>query len=165
MPTPPSPAAHLWALYEAWKVRDERLPLARPPQPALPGSPARPSQAQPAQATRPGPGSTIQPRGPSLPLPLPPVPQPPPTRAAQPQYQLSPSEMIQREPATIVGTLVQRDAAHRASAGRATVVQRDEDEGSESEEELDLAELAERIYPLVKRLLAIERERMPGRSA
>jgi hypothetical protein len=72
--------------------------------------------------------------------------------------QLSPSETIQREPATVVGTLVQRDTV-------AAVVQRAEGEGSESEEELDLAELAERIYPLVKRLLAIERERMPGRSA
>ena len=144
-PTPPSPATHLWAIYEAWKAQDERLPLARPPQPATSSTPTRPSKA------RSGPGSTIQPRELSLPLPLPPVPQPP-------QLQVSPSETIQREPATIVGTLVQRDTV-------ADVVQRAEGEDSESEEELDLAELAERIYPLVKRLLAIERERMPGRSA
>ena len=47
-----------------------------------------------------------------------------------------------------------------------TIVQRDETEaeGEGSElEELDLADLAQRVYPLIKRLLLIERERWPGR--
>jgi hypothetical protein len=33
----------------------------------------------------------------------------------------------------------------------------------EETEELDLAALARRVYPMVKRLMALERERRPGR--
>jgi hypothetical protein len=47
-----------------------------------------------------------------------------------------------------------------------TIVQRAETEaeGEGSElEELDLADLAQKVYPLIKRLLLVERERRPGR--
>jgi hypothetical protein len=64
------------------------------------------------------------------------------------------AETIQRQPDPVAGTLVPQDI----------VVQRAEEEDEDDEpEELDLTELSRRIYPLVKRLLAIERERMPGR--
>jgi hypothetical protein len=97
----------------------------------------------------------VQPEG----LALPPTrllsPQQDQAQAEQPQSQLPLAETIQRQPDPVVGTFVPQDI----------VVQRAEGEEEDDEsEELDLTELSRRIYPLVKRLLAIERERMPGRS-
>ena len=91
---------------------------------------------------------------PSLPLAQPPTPQ----AMVQRQPEPASEEVSQRQPAppdvsSVVGaphTMVQRDETEV------------EGEGSEVEE-LDLAGLAQRVYPLIKRLLLIERERRPGR--
>jgi hypothetical protein len=97
----------------------------------------------------------VQPEGLALPPVHPLPPQPDQAQAEQPQSQLPLAETIQRQPDPVVGTLIPEDI----------VVQRAEGEEEDDEsEELDLTELSRRIYPLVKRLLAIERERMPGRS-
>jgi hypothetical protein len=147
---------HPLALLEAWKAQEkEQLPLAFPPQPKPPRSPARSLQAQPIQATQPRLGSVVQPGGPFQPPPARPLPpQPDPAQVEQPQLQLPLAETIQRQPAPAVGAFVPQDI----------VVQRAEGEEEDDEpEELDLTELSQRVYPLVKRLLAIERERMPGR--
>jgi len=157
MMAPSSSKLHPLALLEAWKAQDEdRLPLASPPQPAPPRSPARPLQARPTPTTQARPGSVAQPREPSRPPARPLPPQPEPVQIERPQLQLPLAETIQRQPAPAVGAFVPQDI----------VVQRAEGEEEVDEpEELDLAELSRRVYPLVKRLLAIERERMPGRSA
>lgn len=147
---------HPLALLEAWKAQDkEQLPLAFPPQPKPPRSPANALQAQPAPATQPSFGSVIQPGGPFQPPPARPLPpQPDSAQVEQPQLQLPLAETIQRQPTLAVGAFVPQDI----------VVQRAEgEEESDEPEELDLTELSRRVYPLVKRLLAIERERMPGR--
>jgi hypothetical protein len=72
--------------------------------------------------------------------------------------------IIQRQ-TSIPGVAI---AISRAEAGEAAGVQRTEEEGVEAgaearDEEQDLDRLARDVYPLVKRLLAIERERRAGR--
>ena len=82
-----------------------------------------------------------------MPVVRPPELQPPEeiTRPARPVV-----EVVAQTPATIVGELVQRDTVQRTE---------DEDEN----EVVDMSDLARRVYPLIKRLIAVERERMPGR--
>jgi hypothetical protein len=81
---------------------------------------------------------------PSMPLVTPPPPQVTPT-----------TETVQREPDPAVPPPDIPDIS--------PIVQRAAAEEVEFEEEIDLTDLARRIYPIVKRLLAIERERWPGR--
>jgi hypothetical protein len=50
--------------------------------------------------------------------------------------------------------IVQRSIVTQPEKGRAA---------EEEEPELDLDDLAREVYPLIKRMLAIERERMPAR--
>jgi hypothetical protein len=91
---------------------------------------------------------------PSLPLAQPPAPQ----AAVQRQPEPASAEAGQLQPASPEVSSV-FETSH-------TIVQRDdtevEDEGSDVEE-LDLAGLAQRVYPFIRRLLLIERERRPGR--
>jgi hypothetical protein len=55
------------------------------------------------------------------------------------------------------------ESAPQELVSQATIVQRATDESGEPAEP-DLAQLAQRVYPLIKRLLAVERERWSGRS-
>ncbi len=55
------------------------------------------------------------------------------------------------------------ESAPQELVSQATIVQRATDESREPAEP-DLAQLAQRVYPLIKRLLAVERERWSGRS-
>jgi len=55
------------------------------------------------------------------------------------------------------------ESAPQELVSQATIVQRAADESGEPAEP-DLAQLAQRVYPLIKRLLAVERERWSGRS-
>jgi hypothetical protein len=115
------------------------------------GAHSRPLATGPVQA---GPTAADHAGEPSMPLAQPSTPQP----TLQRQPEPAPEEVSQREstsPAvsSVVGaphTMVQRVEAEA------------EDEGGEFEE-LDLADLAQRVYPFIKRLLLIERERRPGR--
>jgi len=82
----------------------------------------------------------------------------------QPVVQPAREAIIQRQP-SIPGVAI---AISRAEAGEAAGVQRAEEEGVETgaearDDEQDLDRLAREVYPLVKRLLAIERERRAGR--
>ena len=122
---------------------DERMVLPPPPRPASPAAQPRPAQAQaePAKAT---PASASPPDQSPLPLARPPAVQP------------ARTEVIQRQPEDSSTSPVSEIAS-----AQDTTVPDVEDEESEVEE-IDLPQLAQRIYPLVKRLLAIERERMPG---
>ncbi|HUT17991.1 MAG TPA: hypothetical protein VM366_02435, partial [Anaerolineae bacterium] len=82
----------------------------------------------------------------------------------RPPPQLSGQATIQRQPSA-------RGAAStvsRADAGETAVVQRAAEDESYTEEQIrdekqDLDRLAREVYPLVKRLLAVERERRTGR--
>ena len=127
---------------------DERMVLPPPPRPASPAPQPRPARAQagPAQAkpARATPASASPPA--QVPLPL----------ARPPAVQPAQAEVIQRQP----------EDSSISSVGEAvsapdTIAPEAEDEES-GVEEIDLGQLARSIYPLVKRLLAIERERMPG---
>jgi hypothetical protein len=132
---PVPPQTRLQAFLQTW--REERRKEQRLPLHAA-QQPAATATAQrvPEQA--------------AVSTPPPPLEQPP---APRPER----TEAIQREPGpTIIGSI------QEAPAPQGPLVQRAEEE--EEAEEIDLAELARRIYPLVKRLLAIERERMPGLS-
>ena len=85
-------------------------------------------------------------------LPLPPVRRP------------APAAVIQRQtagqPAGGLGL-----AAQGKEIMQRSIVTRPETRGDTEEEqsELDLDDLAREVYPLIKRMLAIERERMPAR--
>lgn len=75
----------------------------------------------------------------------------PPAQKQEPSPQPALAETIQRTPIDAVGTLATQSAP---------IVQRAE--GDEEElKPITLMQLARRIYPIIKRLLAVERERMP----
>jgi predicted component of type VI protein secretion system len=126
--------------------RSPAQPEARPgvPGSAAPGGAVRPSSTLPRPSSA-GPASAVQP-------------------PAQPPVQPAPQAAIQRQP-TVPGAAL---TISRAEVGEAADVQRAEDEGVEPgvearDEEQDLDRLAREVYPLVKRLLAVERERLTGR--
>jgi hypothetical protein len=115
-----------------------------------PTRPAAPSSAAPAVQTQPtagAPREARQPDQPFSPTTRPPAPQPAATQVIQRE---APPPDISRvsEAPPVWGEIVQRAEG---------------EEDKDVPEELDMADLAERIYPLVKRLLAIERERRPSR--
>jgi hypothetical protein len=69
----------------------------------------------------------------------------------------STDQAIQRQPASLAGA-----ASRGESSPLPALVQREAAEEDE-QEEVDLDELAQQVLPLIKRLLAIERERALGR--
>lgn len=75
----------------------------------------------------------------------------PPAQKQEPASPPTLAETIQRTPMETGDTL---------SVQSAPIVQRAEEEAEEFEP-INLMQLAHRIYPIVKRLLAVERERMP----
>lgn len=131
----------LQAFLASWQGPREQ-PMVLPP---VPPRPAR-SSAAPVVQTKPTVAEPRETRRPEQPFPLtmrPLAPQPAATQVVQREAEPPDISHVSEAP-TVSGTIVQRA------------------EGEESEdvtEELDLADLAQRIYPLVKRLLAIERER------
>ena len=137
-PKPPSPADLMQAFLATWPAEDEgQMVLPPPPRPAVSPGPARAAQAQP-QARRPTPTSLS----------------PSQHRAQQPPA----SPLIQRQ-AAVEGTL----AADQIAPVRGTIVQRaaDKEEEEKEGEKVDLTTLARLVYPFVKRMLAVERERRP----
>jgi hypothetical protein len=132
---PGAGADSLEALLAAWELGPEETMVLPPPRMGAPVSQPAP-QAGPSRAPRPAPGQA----GPRL-----------------PPREPAPARQIQRHvtaPATtpLVST----------SPAPPDVVQRalGEDVGGE-EDEVDLRDLARRVLPIVKRMLAIERERRP----
>jgi hypothetical protein len=145
--------ANIQPLPGGWGTRgDEPMVLDR--------SPGR-SQAKPAEETRPSFSSTPAlagaparaiPIGTSQPAKPDELPLPPTHRPAR-------VEAIQRQAGSSVISAVPETAPQQPSVG-----QRAEDSSAEDERdsEPDLNQLAQQIYPLVKRMLVIERERRPG---
>ena len=84
------------------------------------------------------------------------LPLPPPPRSSS-------SGLIQRQPSALAPDV----AVSSQRLGVVQRVQEAEPEASaspvEEEPELELDHLARQIYPLIKRMLAVERERRPGR--
>jgi hypothetical protein len=78
----------------------------------------------------------------------------------QPPPQLPGQAIVQRQPSAV-------PIVSHPDVGETAAVQRAEEEpyaeGQGQDEEKDLDRLARDVYPLVKRLLAIERERRTGR--
>ncbi len=150
--SPESPLERMQAFFEAREGRgEEAMVLPFLPRPASPGSSSRPPGTEPATAA-PSSGAGL-PGQPSLPL-------------ARPSAPRTPSE---RPPASPV--VVQRQPAPPAisSFGEAplpqgTVVQRAGEQAGQPETP-DLPDLAREVYPFIKRMLLIERERVPGHPA
>jgi hypothetical protein len=69
----------------------------------------------------------------------------------------STGQAVQRQPASSAG-----HASRGESGPLPAIIQREETK-DDQDEEVDLDELAQQILPLIKRLLAIERERVLGR--
>jgi hypothetical protein len=137
------------AQFESWMAQSEtRLPLFN-----LPRTPSPSATPQPAQKASPQPKRVATP---------PPEEAPPAMPLARPQT--SPSAQKQEPaPQPALAETIQRmpmDAADTLTAQSAPIVQRAEGEEEEFEP-ISLMQLAHRIYPIVKRLLAVERERMP----
>jgi hypothetical protein len=143
--TGPSPLDPLQQMLAAWQPKADE-PMILPPPPLQTAS----AQTQARHKTEPK--RAIQrkieePEPPPLPLVRPPEPQP------------TPAQAIQRDMAVPEITPIDD-----AVSTQGEVVQRAEAEGESSPAEgLDLASLAQQIYPLVKRMLTIERERRPIR--
>jgi hypothetical protein len=142
---PATPSARFQALLEAREVEDGQ-PLVLPalPRPVSPRAPSSSPPARPAQAVKPGVSRPDERSELSLPLAPPPAPQP------------APAEVVQRqpEPPAISSVTPPQQIVQRAEG---------EEPSGEARGGPDLSELARQIYPLVKRMLAIERERRPDR--
>ncbi len=149
-------SSQVQALFEVGRARGDArmtLPLPLRPAPASSGSSARSSRAKADRSGQQAKAITVpsiasQPD--ELSLPLAPLPAP---RSA-------PAEVIQRQPVSPGTSLIQE-----AEPLPPTIVQRAEGSrtSGDSGGEPDLKELAQRVYPLIKRMLVIERERRPDR--